>query len=256
MFYLLKSPRLIASLLMFVFISNTAYAEAVISFSRYRIALSDEARSSSLTVYNQGNSDSRCNLGFSYNKVLPSGLTVQAKSGDEIFNNADKMVRFSPRRVTVPAAGSQTVRLSMKKLRNQADGEYVTYLQLRCLEVGDTVEAKGNQGTAMITPSFAYNIPVVARVGDFNAKASLSATPITNGHVTVTVNREGNRSLYGDITITDSTGKTVGLMRNVAVYLPATSLDVKIRLTEQPQGPISVAYEESVNYGGDIKIML
>lgn len=224
---------------------------AGISFSQYRIALDDQKRNTSLLVMNDGKLDSRCNIGFSHQQVQSDGSTKPVKAKKDIFNSADSMVRYSPRRVTINSLSSQTVRLSLKRQKNQKKGEYVSYLKLSCRVDNKVSPTEGNLVAAQIH----YNIPVVARVGKLSATANMSNAKMNDkNQLLFTMHRTGDRSLYGNTTVTDtSTGKVIGRYNGVAMFLPVEQQQFEVNLTELPKGNLQIDFEETAQFGGDQK---
>ncbi|NRA54618.1 MAG: hypothetical protein HRU23_10785 [Gammaproteobacteria bacterium] len=249
-----RHPLLISSLI-FMLLLLTFKASAQIEFSRYRISLDEKQRNYSLLVLNSGKIDSRCTLGYSYQQVQKNGDTKPVKKREEIFNNADKLIRYSPSRVTIAAGGSQTVRLTMRRRKNQVDGEYISYLKIACREI---VTAKIEEGLQqnMVTTRVIYNIPIVARVGKLSAIATLSDAKVLNNELKVLLNRKGDRSLYGKITVTDHNNDVIGTQNGVAVFLPVTMQQVTIKLEKSPRGPLKIKFEESKREGGNQKSSL
>ena len=99
-----------------------------------------------------------------------------------------------------------------------------------------------------LTPVFGITIPVIIRVGETNATVSLSNLGLdfvddTIPRISMTFNRTGNMSVYGDISVeyVSTQGKItrVGIASGVAVYTPnnmrmfrmslATSKDINYR---------------------------
>ena len=232
---------------------SSFHSQAEISFSRYRISLDDKQRNMSLLVSNNGDNKTRCTLGFSHRQVQPDGNVRLVKSADEIFNSADKMVRFSPRRVTIPGGGSQTVRLSLKRQRNAKAGEYVSYLQLGCRDISKTEDGPALQ--PRIQAQINYNIPIVARRGKLEASATFTEPKLIGDQLHININRQGNRSIYGVLTVTDTaTDKVIGIKNGLSVYLPIESRQLVIPLKNAPQGTLAIRFEETAINGGDIDI--
>jgi len=224
-------------------------AKAGISFSQYRISLDDKNRNSSLLVMNDDKVANRCNIGFSHQQVQLDGDTKPVATSKEIFNSADAVLRYSPKRVTIKPRASQTVRLSLKRKKNQKKGEYISYLKLSCRIDNKTESTTGNTVAAQIN----YNIPVIARIGKLHATVEISMPKVNNNkQLSFTMNRTGNRSLHGNVTVTDSnTGKIIGSYNGLAMYLPIEKQQFQINLTKQPKGSLLIEFAEIAQSGGD-----
>jgi len=242
--------RTFISSLILILLTFTFNATAQIEFSQYRISLNEQQRNYSLLVINSGKIDSRCTLGYSYQQVQPDGDTKPVTSSEQVFNSADKLVRYSPSRVTILAGGSQTVRLTMRRRKDQVAGEYVSYLKVSCREI---ITAKVEEGLQqnIVTTRVIYNIPIIARIGQLRATARLSDAKLSYKELTVQLNRQGERSLYGTVTVTDSNNKVIGTQNGVSVFLPIERQQVKVKLSKTPKGPVQVTFEETKREGGD-----
>ena len=150
-------------------------AASDIRFSSYRFALDPQNRQQSFTLTNRGALTSRWTLGFSHNKVLADGQLQTVKDADQVANSASPYLRFSPKRVTIAPNGSQTVRLALKRVRNQEKGEFVSYLRFSCVD-----DIRVATGTLGVTPRINYNIPVVVRIGKLTAQGQISDIKLVN----------------------------------------------------------------------------
>ena len=228
-------------------------SQAEITFSRYRVSLDDQQRNMSLLVSNSGDNRSRCTMSFVDQKIESDGTGSALKKGESMPNSAAQMVRFSPRRVTIPGRGSQTVRLSLKRQRNAEPGEFVSYLRLNCVDISE--EATGFAARPRIQAQINYNIPVVARRGKLEATAVLAEPKLENDRLFVDLARQGSRSVYGELTVTDdSSGKVIGIKNGVSIYLPVENRRLTVPLKETPQGPLTIRFKESAIDGGEIEV--
>lgn len=250
----------LGTLLAIVSLCASFNASAKIAFSKYHLTLDAKHRNTSLTLSNRGNSDNRCEVGFSHQKVMPNGDTQPVSGPDQVFNSADDIIRYSPRRVTLKRASSQTIRLSLKRRRNQQEGEYVSYLRMSCREIVKAAANDDSASDAQVSTLYTrinYNIPVVARIGKLDAELSLSDASYNQGILSVNIHRQGSRSLYGNFKVTDNnTGEVLGELNNYSVYLPVEMRQAQIRLTKEPKGPMLISFEEDPADGGDLKASL
>ena len=96
----------------------------------------------------------------------------EAKPGEQF---ADKLIRYSPRQITLEPGRTQTVRLLVRKPRDLAPGEYRSHLLFQSVppaDFGTSVEAEGvEEGTISVQmiPTFAISIPIIIRHGDVSA---------------------------------------------------------------------------------------
>jgi P pilus assembly chaperone PapD len=114
-----------------------AEAAASINFSKYRFIFNDSNRKDSLMLTNTGLNTTNCNMSTVNFIMSEKGPIKLANSETEISNSANKLLRFSPRRVSLKANENQTVRISSRRKPNIIDGEFLSYLKINCTEETD-----------------------------------------------------------------------------------------------------------------------
>lgn len=226
-----------------------AYAAPDIRFSSYRFSLDNENRQQSFTLSNRGRLTSRCVLGFSHNKVLEDGQLVIVKSADEVNNSASPYLRYSPRRVSIPPNSSQTVRLALKRVKNQPHGEFVSYLRFSCVD-----DTRGGTGEVAVTPRINYNIPVIVRFGELTTQGSISDIKLVNKSLSFNILHSGQRSLYGNIEVVDSnSGDVIGIRKNLSIYVGVTKQRIEMNLQQKPKGELKIQFKEEPLNGDEIE---
>lgn len=189
---------------------------------------------------------------------------VSEEDANELEKAAKAMIRYAPRRVTLPPNQPQAIRLGVRPPQGLADGEYRAHLLFRAIpkarSVTDTSRPAGGF-TIALTPIYGVTIPVIIRQGNLKATAG-----IANGRMEENQNgqsfafdlsRTGTRSTYGEIRITKPGADDPLLVaRGIAVYPEIgqrkVSLPLPAEIAEQMNGPISVEYYEPNNVGGGL----
>lgn len=128
---------------------------------------------------------------------------VQSPDPEELF--AQDLIRFSPRRATIPAQGWQTVRLMVKKPRDLPDGEYRAQLKVSPIPKQKGPDNKQSNENISISIDIVFNvsIPVIIRHG----KSDVRVTPKTPRRVVkegqyfleTLLEREGKFSVFADV---------------------------------------------------------
>jgi P pilus assembly chaperone PapD len=178
--------------------------------------------------------------------------------GQDLF--ADKLIRFSPRQVTLEPGESQTVRVLYRRSANMAKGEYRSHLLFRQLpkskplssDQGDTSKLKIN-----ISAIFGISIPVIIRHGELSAKGEITDLALGMSkdgqpELSMHINRSGNRTLRGNLVVT-ADNEPVGRINNLAVYLstPYRRIVLPLTFSESLIGKkIVVEYSEVKKEGG------
>lgn len=159
----------------FLGISSTpSYADILISPTR--IVLDERTRSATITLINPGNETRAYRVGWKQLIALPKGgyrtLTDQEMRQ---FASLDRLIRVSPKQVTLQPGQRQTIKLLLRKGQNMMSGEYRSHLTLVALPPLKQTPQTPTQG-----PSFqlnmltSYTLPVLYRVGKVTTNPSIT----------------------------------------------------------------------------------
>jgi hypothetical protein len=229
---------------------------AAVQFSKYRINLNEENSETSLLLMSSSNFVERCTLGLNHLQSLPNGVIKAVDSKNKTAYSAHDLFRFSPHRVNIPANGDQSVRIKMKRLKKSIEGEFTSFLTISCRQVHTPKAVADPTNTEIaetqIIPNITYKIPVIVRKGLLNASGSIKEANIDNNNVIIKLARQGNRSLHGNVTITDSvTNQNLAKLNGVSVFLPAESKVLTVPLKSQPKGSLIINFKEVTSEGGE-----
>ncbi len=262
-----SAPVFFASLLALLAVSVPANAESILQVLPTRVVLEGPLRSKTVTLINRGDEDGNYRMFFRNIRANERGefSEVIEPIAGELFS--EKMVRFSPRRITVPARSKQSIRVVLRKPKDLADGEYRSHMVFRKLPAQNSVldkEAGENEVGFTLRPIVEVTIPVIVRHGELAAELTLSDAKILpvddiQKNIEFTIHRDGNRSLYGDVdawwVTADGEKKNVGMARGVSVYVPNDKRIFKMPLDAGEKalrgGKILLEYKEDSTYGGD-----
>ena len=270
------SRRLIAHVISVVVISSSlscmqfVQAESVLQVLPTRVVLEGPKRSMTVTLINRGDKEGSYRMFFRNIRANDHGELTEVEEAIEGELFSDKMVRFSPRRITVPARSKQSIRVVTRKPQGLGDGEYRSHLVFRKLPTQTSVleqEAEENTLGFAFKPIVEITIPIIVRHGETDASMRLSDATVVgeNGEdaLQFTIHREGNRSLYGDVDVWLVKGgdkKSIAMARGIAVYSPNDKRIFTIPLDLQDQnlnnGTILLEFNEDPAYGGNLKARL
>jgi P pilus assembly chaperone PapD len=232
-----------------------------------RVEMERNQRAAQVELVNRGLVPQSYRISVVNRRMTETGQIVPADSAEPDERFATEMLRYSPRQVTLQAGESQTVRISLRKPADLADGEYRSHLQFDRLpdvegssDIAQAVNPEQTQIAIRLTALIGASIPVIVRHGDTSAKVTLDTLSMDLGTkvegqidgpplLVFHMNRRGNRSVYGNLlaTYTPPGGKPVdvGRVNGVAVYVPNA-----LRTAKLPLGlPEGVALK-----GGDIQL--
>jgi hypothetical protein len=135
--------------------------------------------------------------------------------------------------------------MQVRRLPNMEEGEYRSHLYFRAVPkpkpLGEeTVTADTNTIGIQLTPIYGIAIPVIVRIGNLFASLTISNVMLERKEMQEPVlkmvfNREGNQSIYGDISVdyvvAGNKPINVGKVKGVAVYTPNTIRRFSLPLT-------------------------
>lgn len=243
--------------------STPAQAAGDLLVAPTRVVL-DGDRGTEVILNNIGSETATYRISLELRRMTADGRLeeVSEEQANAMEQAAKAMIRYAPRRVTLPPNQPQAIRLGVRAPEGLADGEYRVHLLFRAIPEARSVtdQAVPDGGfTIALTPIYGVTIPIIVRYGNLQATAA-----IANGRMekdadgqsfAFDLSRSGDRSTYGEIRITKpGVAEPLMVARGIAVYPEVTkrtvSLPVPPEIAAQLNGPVSVAYYESANDGG------
>lgn len=233
-------------------LSHSVIAGPNIHFTDYRVLLTDKTNTKNYQIFNQGEVDAYCYTDLVDHNVSKDGKLTVASQNNLPPTSAQSLLRISPKRVLIPAKSNQKVRVLARGLSTKKNGEWVSYLNLRCREQ----KSQTSQGI-QIQPNFVFNIPVVVRKGELPVEAALKNPQIrakNNGYYASTIlSRKGQRSLFGSIIVSDQSG-VLAVRNGLSHYLQSEDVPLILPLKAKPKGKVTIEFTENPQFGGDISL--
>ncbi|NIQ00846.1 MAG: molecular chaperone [Nitrospinaceae bacterium] len=245
-----------------------------VSISPKRIIFKGRTRNAEVSLINSSDKPATYRIFFKNMAMTPEGTFEVLEDPEAEGPFADRMIRYSPREITVPANRTQSVRLAVRKPRDLPDGEYRSHLVFQTVpapDAGTDLETLDlNQGELQVKfiPILSISIPIFVLHGDLEAEVKLSDLSLKNPgsednlrHLTMKLNRTGNRSVYGDFEVTYHPDQgeplNIGIARGVAVYTPLDyrKVDIPLQLPDGVElngGRLHVTYLERPEAGGEV----
>ena len=213
-----------------------------------RVVLEGRTRSEQLALVNKGAESATYRITLINMRMGVDGSMTEISEPNEGEAFADRLVRYSPRQVTLAPGASQAVRLIARKPKDLKPGEYRSHMMFRSVPKvqSQSVENAASEGSsATLIPVFGIAIPVIVRHGELEYSVELtngSLIPaIKEGELPrlkFDINRSGNRSAFGDLSASITSGGDeviLGQIRRLAVYTPNQSRTVEMIL-RVPEG--------------------
>ena len=266
----LRRPAL--AVLAWLLLAQTLPAHAELMLHPTRIVFEKNQRASQIELVNNGSMPATYRISLVNRRMTEAGQFVAADSAmpDEHF--ADDMLRFSPRQITLEPGTAQTVRVMLRKPAELAEGEYRSHLQFEKLPDVEGNASIENQGKGadgknigvVLNALIGASVPVIVRQGATSANVSLAQLALKKDAaqhpiLTLQFEREGNSSVYGDlsVTFTPHGGKPQLLSQigGIAVYTPnrvrqaALPLEVPAGMA-LAHGTLEVRYSDRPEAGG------
>lgn len=245
----IKSGLVLLTLLAAPFVATTVKAQGDLLLTPRRIIFDGNKRTQEVNLANTGKDTATYLVSVVEIRMLEDGSFEEILQPDANQNFASKYLRFFPRTVKLGPNEAQSVKIQLTKAGELAAGEYRSHIYFRPLKnaapLGEEQKpADPKDISVKIVPVVGLSIPVIIRVGDYDAGVSISDVALdTEGEkptLKMTFNRSGNMSVYGDVVVDHVTpdGKTsqVGLIKGIAVYTPNERRQLLMQLDKKISG--------------------
>lgn len=225
----------------------------------------DGSRGTEVVLNNIGSEPATYRISLEIKRMTALGGLDEIAEADA--NAAEKaaleMISFSPRRVTLPPNQPQVIRVGVRVPEGTAPGEYRAHMLFRAVPdaaaPADPAKPASSGVSIALTPIYGITIPVIVRVGDLGAEASIGEARVVDTvdgpAFAFDLARTGNRSVYGDVEVTrPGVAEPLLLARGIAVYPEVGQRQVQLRvpteLAAKLRGPVRIRYSEDREVGG------
>ncbi len=225
-----------------------------------RVVFEGNKQKEKIFLVNTGKETTTYSVSFlEYRQTEEGGYTIIEKP-DSVQMFAEPYLRIYPRTVTLAPGETQSVMIYSRRRTDMIPGEYRSHLYFRS-EKDYTPLGNESKDTLKIvrvklTPIYGISIPILIRTGEVNVRTTLSDLKLDNSDnsnvsLKLAINRNGNMSVNGDLTVeyVPLKGKSyeIGKIKSVAVYTDNSKRLVSIKLNATPgmdltQGVLKVRY--------------
>lgn len=262
--YLARFGAIVAAAASF-FVTMPAQAQGDLLVAPTRVIL-DGRRGTEIILSNIGSEEATYRIGLELRRMSPDGSLVDVEKSDanDKENAALGMIRYAPRRITLPPGQPQSVRIAARPGAELPDGEYRAHLSFRAIPKPKSVEEQPAEPATGITfklvPVYGITIPVIIRHGRLDAQVALNQPKVVQGargpelHFDMT--RQGESSVYGEFRVTKrGSGEPIYMIRGLAIYPELQGRSVRLPLTPEQaaamKGPLRFEFREMPEAGGD-----
>ena len=269
----IKLKLFLAIILCSVFVSTIFVSQRVdaVAITVKRVIFEGPKRAEVITVINNSDTQETYRMGWRHyemteNKAL---IAVDEENLPDYIKPSKDMVRFSPRRFTLPPRGSQQVRMMLRLPGDVEEGEYRSHLWIRpeadvqaYRKESERLTKAGKTGVTMKMLA-GVSMPIIVRKGKLDATAEIKNLAFKNkgDHIEATfvLGRTGNRSVYGDLDFVCNMGQSneylIKFLRGISVYtdVPYRNMVMKVLPKEGKAAcnNITLRYTETDGFKGD-----
>lgn len=189
--------------------------------------------------------------------ILPEDANEKEKSALEI-------IRFAPRRVTLPPNQPQSIRVGLQGTETLPDGEYRAHMLFRAIPKTPDVTAEPELGNGLkinLIPVYGVTIPVIVRKGELRATAAIAnaaiARDVEGQTLQFDLSRQGDKSVFGEVHVTrPGVAEPLLVAKGIAVYPELGSRQVSLPLdavsAAKMSGEVVISYYEAPEAGGGL----
>lgn len=261
-----KSLLWLATLTIVVFSTiNQAYANLLITPTR--VEFSDRDRSAKVSLVNTSKETKTYKIYWREQYQDQNGKYVPFKAGEREFPSAARMLRYSPRQVTLKPGERQHVRLGLRRPKDLSEGEYRSHLVFDAQPNKAQLAKKENKGGIELHLNLSFSIPVMVREGKVDVQSSVGnvdmVTRERDGKVYtgayIDINRGGKFSTFGNVKVfwkdtNSNMERLIGVQNNIAIYpeLNMRRLLIGFKEHRKSSGTMRVIYEGDGEYKGQV----
>jgi P pilus assembly chaperone PapD len=189
--------------------------------------------------------------------ILPEAANDKEKAALEI-------IRFAPRRVTLPPNQPQSIRVGLQATETLPDGEYRAHMLFRAIPKTPEATAEDDAPKTLkinLIPVYGVTIPVIIRKGELRATAAIANASIARDNEGQTLQfdlaRQGDKSVFGEVHVTrPGVAEPLLVAKGIAVYPELSSRQVSLPLSADAAakmpGEVVISYYEAAEAGGGL----
>ena len=246
------------------FFYHQAAAQGNLLITPRRVVFDGTQRTRELNLANTGRDTARYLISMIEIRMNEDGTFETITQPDSGQRFASGHIRFFPRSVTLGPGEAQTIKVQVERMNELQPGEYRSHIYFRAVPeeqpLGEEPPKDAVAIAVRLIPVFGITIPVIIQVGASNAQVQVADLSLSSANDTVpglnmSLQRNGDMSVYGDITVRSISAKgeavQVGYVKGVAVYTPCRVRQLRIPLSQENgttyrNGKLQVTYTAQV----------
>jgi P pilus assembly chaperone PapD len=224
----------------------------------------DGRRGAEVILNNIGSEEATYRISLELRRMNDNGKLdeITPETANDTEKAALEIIRFAPRRVTLPPNQPQSIRIGLQATETLPDGEYRAHMLFRAIPKtpeATAEEAPANGLKINLIPVYGVTIPVIVRKGDLKATAAIANATIAKDNEGPTLqfdlSRNGQRSVFGEVQVhKPGISEPLLVAKGIAVYPELGSRQVSLPLNADSaakvQGEVVISYYEAPEAGG------
>ncbi len=245
---------------------SPATAQGDLLVAPTRVVL-DGSRGTEVILSNIGSEEATYRIGLELRRMTENGRLVPVESSDatDAETAAMEMIRYAPRRITLPPGQPQAVRLAARPGADLPDGEYRVHMSFKAIpevrEITETAPDPSGGVSIQLTPIYGVTIPIIVRHGRVQAQVAITQPRVEQGEdgpvLALTMSRNGESSTFGELRVTKAgVDEPLVVTRGLAIYPELGSREVRIPISPEQAasmtGQLRFEYREMPESGGGL----
>jgi P pilus assembly chaperone PapD len=227
----------------------------------------DGRRGAEVILNNIGAEEATYRISLELRRMTDNGKLdeITPETANDKEKAALEIIRFAPRRVTLPPNQPQSIRIGMQATETLPDGEYRAHMLFRAIPKTPEATAEESPANGLkinLIPVYGVTIPVIVRKGELKATAAIANAEIARNAEGVQalqfdLARSGERSVFGEVHV-NKPGVAEPLMvaKGIAVYPELASRQVSLPVDDataaKVKGEVVISYYEAPEAGGGL----
>lgn len=260
------TTALIGGLVAFSALASTpANAAGDLLVAPTRVIL-DGKRGTQVILNNVGAEETTYRISLEVKRMGEDGRLddIEPEAASESEKAALSLVRYAPRRVTLPPNQPQSIRIGLNPADTLPDGEYRVHMLFRAIPKTQAVtdDAAGKDLKIQLIPLYGITIPIIVRKGNLSATAALANARMGRDEegpvLELDATRKGTRSVYGEFRVMKPGQATpIVVQKGIAIYPEIEKRKVGLELSEEEAAAIRgsevvIAYHDTPENGGGL----
>ena len=226
----------------------------------------DGRRGTEVILNNIGNEEATYRITLELRRMNDQGRLddVEMTAASDKEKSALDVIRYAPRRVTLPPNQPQSIRIGLQSIDALPDGEYRAHMLFRAIPktpAADGTADASNSVRIQLIPIYGISIPVIVRKGNLQGTAALNNVRLGKDNEGPTLefdmSRQGNKSIFGEIHVTKpGLSEPISVAKGIAIYPEVAGRTVSLPIPEEVaakmRGDIVVSYYEAPEAGGGL----